>query len=359
MPQAFWRGLFVLSGGFTAYVVWLYPALLRLLAPRRAAPAPRTGPPPKVTVVVACFNEAGRVERKAADVLAADYPKELLSLIFVDNSSTDGTPEALERLAARLPLKVLRSPRGKINALNAALKEADGDLVVCTDCDAWWEPSSLKTLVRAFEDPSVGAACGVPVIHRALFRSKEKFHAADFTVRRLEGELNACTALDGRLMAFRRSALARFDESLGIDDMGLSHTLRLGGLRSVVVPAAVIHEECEGSVAAEFAQIRRHVHTVMVCVWAGRGVLFNPRFGWYGMLTLPSRRLFPLFVPAALAALLVSAWNIHPRAAAAAGLAGLLLLTVDSFPALQAAAIVAAWGDFLSGRRGDVWSRGS
>ncbi len=358
MSTGLWRACLLLSVGFTLYVVWLYPLLLRLLARPSAAPSPAAAGLPSLTVAVACFNESDHVERKVQDIFSADYPAELMTVLFVDNASTDDTKARLDGLAARFPFRVLVSPRGKISALNAALAEAKGDVVVSTDCDAWWEQGSLRALIRAFDDPAVGAACAVPVIHGALFPAKERYHRMDFEVRRLEGELNACTALDGRLMAFRRSALERFDETLGIDDMGLSMTLRLRGLRSVVVPRARIHENCQSTVSGEFAQIRRHVHTVIVCLWGGKRVLFNPRFGYFGLLTMPSRRLFPLFLPLAFALTAVSLWNLSPGAFVAAGAAAVLVtVLIDSFPALQAAAIVAAWGDFLIGRRGDAWSR--
>ncbi|MFI5347172.1 MAG: glycosyltransferase [Elusimicrobiota bacterium] len=353
-----WRACLLASAGFTAYVLWVYPFLLRLLARPSGKIIPAPGPLPDLTVVTACYNESDHVERKVQDLFSTDYPADRMTVLFVDNSSTDDTKARLEALAHQYPIRVLSSPRGKITALNASLAEAKGEIVVSTDCDAWWEPGSLRALVRAFDDPSVGAACALPVIHRALFRAKERYHEADFEVRRLEGELDACTALDGRLMAFRRSALERFDENLGIDDMGLSLSMRRRGLRSVVVPEARIHENCQGTAAGEFAQIRRHVHTVMLCLWGGREVMFNPRFGFYGLVAMPSRRLFPLFLPLVFVLLWISLWNISPFAAVAtAVLAVVVTIFVDSFPALQAAAIGAAWADFFSGRRGDVWSR--
>ncbi|MDE2510073.1 MAG: glycosyltransferase [Elusimicrobia bacterium] len=358
MSAGFWRACLLISAGYAVYVLWAYPALLRLLTREPRAPLPERPDPPDVTVAVACFNESVHVERKVRDVFSTDYPLDRMTVLFVDNSSTDDTGARLKELAGKFPIRVLSSPRGKLSALNAALAEARGELVVSTDCDAWWEPGSLRALVRAFDDPGVGAACALPVIHGALFPSKERYHRTDFEVRRLEGELNACTALDGRLMAFRRAALERFGEEMGIDDMGLSLSLRRRGLRSVVVPEARVHENCQGTAAGEFAQIRRHAHTVMLCLWGGRGILFNPRYGFYGLVAMPSRRLLPLFLPAAFLLLWIALWNLSPTGATfAAVLALLAAVLIDSFPALQTAAIVAAWGDFLGGRRGDAWSR--
>ena len=358
MSAGFWRVGLLLSAGFIAYVVWIYPCLLRLLV----RPSPKSSPSsnllPFITIVTACYNESANVERKVIDVFSTDYPADRMTVLFVDNESTDDTKARLLEAAKKFPIRVLASSRGKISALNAALTEARGELVVSTDCDAWWEPGSLRALVAAFGDPSVGAACALPVIHAPLYPSKERYHATEFEVRRLEGERDACTTLDGRLMAFRRIALERFEESLGIDDMGLSLCLRRKGLRSVVVPDARIHENCQATAAGEFTQVRRHIHTVLVCLWGGREVLFNPRYGFYGMVAMPSRRLFPLFLPLAFAFAGLSLWNISPSVAAAAAVLSVSIsIFLDPFPALQAAAIAAAWGDFLRGRRGDVWSR--
>jgi cellulose synthase/poly-beta-1,6-N-acetylglucosamine synthase-like glycosyltransferase len=328
-----------------------------LAGPSQKSP-PSSNPLPFVTIVTACYNESANVERKVNDLFTTDYPADRMTVLFVDNESTDDTKARLDALANKFPIRVIGSPRGKISALNAALPAAQGDIVVSTDCDAWWEPGSLRALIGAFCDPSVGAACALPVIHGPLYPSKARYHAADFEVRRLEGELDACTVLDGRLMAFRRNALERFDESLGIDDMGLSLSLRRKGLRSVVVPGAFIHENCQATAAGEFAQIRRHVHSVIVCLWGGREVLFNPRFGFYGLVAMPSHCLMPVFLPLIFMLMGLSLWNISPFVAmAAAVLSAGITIFVDPFPALQAAAIAAAWGDFLGGRRADVWSR--
>lgn len=105
-----------------------------------------------LTVVFATHNG----ERTLNQVLEAcerlDPPPGGWRLVVVDNASTDRTRDLLaDRVrAGRLPIRVLaETGRGKNRALNRALDEVDGDLVVFTDDDVLPEPGWLVALRAA------------------------------------------------------------------------------------------------------------------------------------------------------------------------------------------------------------------
>ena len=89
----FWLSLFAV-----AYPYAIYPALLvgwNRLAGRRL-PEPDPAHRPSVTVILPVHNEARRIEAKIANLLALDYPMDLLQLIVIGDGCTDDT---LERAA--------------------------------------------------------------------------------------------------------------------------------------------------------------------------------------------------------------------------------------------------------------------
>jgi glycosyltransferase involved in cell wall biosynthesis len=67
-------------------------------------------------------------------------------VVAVDDGSTDSTPDLLRSFAARLPLRIVRSPtRGNwVAASNAALREARGRYACFLHQDDLWMPGSAR-----------------------------------------------------------------------------------------------------------------------------------------------------------------------------------------------------------------------
>ncbi len=129
---------------------------------------------PPVTVISPAKNEELVIEGLVRSLLALDYPDDLLQVIVVDDASTDGTPEILDRLASvHSRLEVIHRPDGmgggKSGALNAALRIATGDVVVVFDADHKPRLDVLRRFVRHFADPEVGAVQG-----RCIVRNYEE-----------------------------------------------------------------------------------------------------------------------------------------------------------------------------------------
>lgn len=124
---------------------------------------------PGVTVLVACHNEALVADSLVAGLLALDYPRSRLEVVLVDDASTDGTGEMLDRLTAGHPhVRILRRPAGagsgKPGALNDGLKLVGGEVVVVFDADHIPHPDVIRRLARHFQDPRVSAVQGRCVV---------------------------------------------------------------------------------------------------------------------------------------------------------------------------------------------------
>ena len=118
-------------------------------------PSTISSPPSKISVVVPVYNERGTLEqlhRELGEVLrrvAADH-----EILFIDDGSTDGGADVLDRIAAADPkVRVFgfRSNQGKAEALNIGFAEATGDIVVQMDADLQDKPSELPQLLAALE----------------------------------------------------------------------------------------------------------------------------------------------------------------------------------------------------------------
>ena len=106
---------------------------------------------PLLSVVMPCFNEQDTIEEIIRRVLAV---KLRIELIVVDDVSTDGTIEILERLQPELGFVLLRQPHngGKGSALRRGFAAVTGDMMIVQDADLEYSPEEyphLTTLITS------------------------------------------------------------------------------------------------------------------------------------------------------------------------------------------------------------------
>ncbi len=118
---------------------------------------------PPVTIQLPIYNERFVVERLLESVLKIEYPRELLQIQVLDDS-TDETHPFTERLVAHYramghPIEYChRTNRTgfKAGALHEGLRTATGELVAIFDADFVPPPDFLMRTVHFFADPKVG-----------------------------------------------------------------------------------------------------------------------------------------------------------------------------------------------------------
>ena len=108
-------------------------------------------------MIVAAHDEEAVIERRVENLLALDYPRELLEIVVTSDASTDATEELAEAAGAR----VIRNPRGgKVAAQDRAVRETESELVAFSDANATWAPDALRALVAPVRRPAVAYVCG-------------------------------------------------------------------------------------------------------------------------------------------------------------------------------------------------------
>ena len=105
-------------------------------------------PTVKLSILVPVYNEAPTVERTIKRVLDVKFPCQV-EVVLVDDASTDGTAEIIDRLHDERLIK-LRHPanRGKGAAIRTAVAAATGDFMIPLDADLEYQPEEIPTLLE-------------------------------------------------------------------------------------------------------------------------------------------------------------------------------------------------------------------
>ncbi len=118
---------------------------------------------PLVTVITPAFNRAEYITEAVESVLGQSYP--CIEFIVIDDGSSDGTFEILQKYEADKKLELLshsnRENKGQSSALNLGLKAAKGKYIVILDSDDYLHEDKIRDQVAYLEaHPEVGMVYG-------------------------------------------------------------------------------------------------------------------------------------------------------------------------------------------------------
>ena len=259
MKIVFWLSVAMIAYTYVGYPLWLYVGSRLFAKPIRAA-----AHFPTVSVIMAVRNEADVLLRKLQNLLALQYPAGQMEIIVVSDGSTDATNQILSTFTNDSLRAIVRvQHEGKASALNQAIREARGEIVVFADARQMIEPDALKHLVAKFADPSVGGVTGELILDRsAAGKSLEgvgMYWKLEKKIREWEGAIGSVVGATGAFYAVRRNLLVTLPTGVILDDVYLPLHLVRQGYRMAFESQAIARESLQNSARQEF---RRKVRTL-------------------------------------------------------------------------------------------------
>jgi glycosyltransferase involved in cell wall biosynthesis len=231
---------------------------------------------PHVSIILCSRDRPADLGRTLASLAAVQVPAALsCELLLVDNGTDDETARVAHEARLPFPLRYVRENiRGKSRALNAALAQARGQVLLCTDDDVRVPPDWVTRMCAPILEGRADAVAGGVVLAAHLQREwMRPYHRIRFGASEDPGP----PSLIGANMAFARRVLEQvpaFDPELGpgargfYDDTLFSLQLAEAGFRIVAEPAATVEHHVDArrlsrgemlDMARRFAQTRAYV----------------------------------------------------------------------------------------------------
>ena len=274
-------------------------------------------PPIRLTTsaIVAGHNEA-RAIRRCVESIEADQ------IVVVDDGSTDGMCQIVHQLKAEgLVDKVFCLPvrSSKITAINLALAECTGEIVLIIDADTMLAPGAIAEALPYFADPEVGGVCCNLKVANESVSLTTRFQAIEYAIsismgRQVSDALDLLPNISGAFGAIRRSALQHVG---GLDmevaeDAALTMKLRQAGYKIRFAPEAVARTNVPETLTALTLQRFRWdagLITIWCRRWIGNLSPLSPNFRLIEALLILDVIWFSVALPLALPVYLVWLWN--------------------------------------------------
>lgn len=232
---------------FPGYLVVFFAIALLV---DRQPPFKDTDPELPVTILIAARNEALNI-RMTLQYIARQKYRGLVSVILVDNGSTDGTTDVAQEAGRELKLDLLclRENRpGKNFALNTGLLEVKTKYFITLDADTLLHPLAVRHIIaRLSSSPSdVGAVAGHVLVRNSRDNFWTRIQEWDYfigiaSIKRTQGLFQGTLVAQGAFSLYKTEAVRRaggWPDAIG-EDIVLTWKLLESGYRVYFEPTAV------------------------------------------------------------------------------------------------------------------------
>jgi cellulose synthase/poly-beta-1,6-N-acetylglucosamine synthase-like glycosyltransferase len=257
----FFFSLFIVFYSYIGYglIVYLIIKLKRLFRHNTLLSTANRQPPtifePDVTLVVAAYNEAACIEQKLKNSLDLDYPAGKLRWIFITDGSSDATPDIIRRYDSVLLLHQTER-KGKVAAINRAMKYVKTPYVIFSDANTMVNPMAVREMLKHYANPAVAAVAGEKKIisaekDNAVGSGESIYWKYESALKKLDSELFSVVGAAGELFSVKTSHYHEIAEDIIIEDFVQSLSICMDGYLVRYEPGAYAIESASVSIREE------------------------------------------------------------------------------------------------------------
>ncbi|MCK9211446.1 MAG: glycosyltransferase family 2 protein [Ignavibacteriaceae bacterium] len=244
---------------------------------------------PFVSIIVPVYNEGKVIEQSVRSLLNLDYSN--YEIIVVNDGSTDDTYDVAKQMVGYkkgkygdVKVSVINKPNGgKAKALNAGISFSKAEIVLCMDGDSQLSEDCIRSAVRHFIDPSIGAVAGnVKVQNRRKFftdlQALEYIEGLNMA-RAAQSFMRLVNIIPGPIGLFRRKAVedaGYYSSDTFAEDADLTLKILSHGWKIFYEPRAISYTEAPEKLHQLLKQRYRWTRGILQAIRKHKKLLVNP-----------------------------------------------------------------------------------
>lgn len=258
---------------------------------------------PIVTVAIPAYNEEDSIVETVDSVINLDYPRDKLKIIVINDGSTDNTRQKVEKLLGNHPhIRLINQKNsGKARSLNNALKSSKSEFFTCLDADSTVTPITLKKMIKYFDNKNVAAVTPLMKVRnpKNLLQKLQKYeYLVSIFIKRLMAHIDCIYVTPGPFSIYRTSVLKKvggFNEHTLTEDMEIAYRLQKNQYQiKQCLKDGVSYTIAPKNIKELYKQRNRWFKGSISNVFNYRNLVFNKKYGDFGMLQLP-KNIFGIF----------------------------------------------------------------
>lgn len=265
----------VISVGAIVHTYLLFPWMMKVLSRGKSLAVPAKEEMkqwPKVTVLMAVYNEEAIIKEKLDSLDKVDYPIDKWRIYIGSDASDDRTNSIVSQWGQGkeyVHFKVFEKRHGKVKIINQLVSEAVSKqpagpqhIFLLTDASVMLDPEVVRTLVRHFRDEKVALVdthmINLGSSHKDISASEEQYISREVLIKHREGLLGGVMMGPfGGCFALRSDYFTPVPDTFRVDDFYVAmQALKRGG-KLISDLDAKVYEAIPHDIMEEYRRKRR------------------------------------------------------------------------------------------------------
>jgi cellulose synthase/poly-beta-1,6-N-acetylglucosamine synthase-like glycosyltransferase len=168
---------------------------------------------PFVSVIIPAYNEEEGIIKTIKSALEADYPKNKIEILVIDDGSKDKTLKLAKSIKNPIVKVFSKSNEGKASALNFGISKARGEIIFTMDADTMISNQSIINMVQFFQEKDVMAVNPLMItIKPKTIAQRIQYveYIMGLFLRKVFSGLNSIYVSPGAFSAYRKSFFEKY-----------------------------------------------------------------------------------------------------------------------------------------------------
>jgi cellulose synthase/poly-beta-1,6-N-acetylglucosamine synthase-like glycosyltransferase len=257
-----------------------------------------------ITFMLPGWNEGRNIVTTIRSIQDLDYPKDKISIYYLDNNSTDNTRAIVEKeMKGDARIKYFfETKQGKHHAMNLGLLNLKTEYMACLDVDSTLHARSLVIAMQYFKNREISALATCMQL-REVKTFWQRVQAVEYMVsifwRKSYSNIDAVQVMPGPFSVFRSEVftkLGNYKNAHNAEDFEMTLRLHKNNYKIANAHKAYVYTIGPDTFSGLIKQRVRWIQGFLHNAWDYKDMFFKKKYGHFGLFTLPIAAIFIFYV---------------------------------------------------------------